>query len=122
MAQLNLPPCPVCGGRDHAECEALILVNDHRALLEELRRLVLNHGVTGPESPNLRQRLRALSRVSWLAARIAWLHTDELIGSSGIMAADDPENTGDVPVVRPAAPAVDYAQAQVWRAGGYTNG
>ncbi len=90
--------CHTCGTDDH-DGERLVYVNDHRALLEELRHLVLNHGVTGPESPNLRQRLRALSRVSWLAARIAWLHTDELLTSSGEMPRIDPDTTADVPTV-----------------------
>lgn len=91
--------CHTCGTDDH-DGERLVYVNDHRALLEELRHLVLSHGVSGPESPNLRQRLRALSRISWLAARIAWLHTDELIGSSGIMTAEDPERTADLEAVK----------------------
>ena len=77
-----------------------INVNDVKALLEELRHLVLNHGATGPQSPNLRQRLRVYSRISWLAARMAWLETDDLITSSGVAAEDDPESTGDIPTLR----------------------
>ena len=68
-------------------------VNDRRALLEELRALAMNHGASGMESPNLRQRLRAYQRVTWLAARMTWIETDELLTSSGEMRRIDPDTT-----------------------------
>lgn len=75
-------------------------VNNRRALLEELRALALNHGATGMESPSMRQRLRAYQRAAWLAARMTWLETDELLTSSGEMPRIDPDVTAPIPAVR----------------------
>lgn len=78
---------------------ARLNVNDRRALLEELRHLALNHGATGMESPSMRQRLRAYQRVTWLAARMTWIETDELLTSSGEMPRIDPDATTPIPAV-----------------------
>lgn len=72
---------------------ATLNVNDRRALLEELRALAMNHGATGMESPSLRQRLRAYQRAAWLAARLTWLETEELLTSSGEFPRIDPDAT-----------------------------
>jgi hypothetical protein len=76
--------------------DRLLNPNDRRELLRELRELVLNHGATGPESPSIRQRLRAYARVSWLAARLSWLETEDLLTSSGEMPRVDLDVTADL--------------------------
>lgn len=84
--------CDICGGSGEVNAVALD-INNRRALLEELRHLVLNHGATGLESPSMRQRLRAHARVAWLSSRITWLETEDLIASTGEIPAVDPDAT-----------------------------
>lgn len=92
--------CHVCGGPAHTDPAGGINVNSGRALLEELRHLAMNHGATGLQSPSTKQRLRALQRVSWLAARMAWLETEELLTTSGEMPRVDLDDTADLATVR----------------------
>lgn len=84
---------------------ATLNVNDHRALLDELRNLAMNHGAHGMDSPSIRARLRAYQRVSWLAARLAWLETEDLLTSSGEMPRVDPDSTAELGPRMAARPA-----------------
>jgi len=74
--------------------DAMIFVNDPRLLVEELRALVMNHGASGLDSPVTAARLRAQARVSWLAARLTFLESEELL-SNGIQAGDQ-DDTADL--------------------------